>query len=92
METLKIFQKKSHSAEKIEKEPLVSSGFYVTLKMGEMKRGPLHKLRRVSADRSSSSVVPVKSLYYAYILLSDEKRKEIATVTVVLILLECADY
>ena len=77
LETKKI-QKKSHSAEKTQRgDPTVSSGFVSYDKNGVTERGdPLHYLKcapRLPIQYFSSSV---KSVHYAYILWSDEKKKK----------------
>ena len=76
LDTKKISKKKSHSAEKNSKgDPVVSSGFVSYDKNGVTERGdPLHYLKctpRLPIQYFSSSV---KSVQYAYILLSDEKK------------------
>ena len=82
LDTKKNFEKKSHSAEKTQRgDPIVSSGFVSYDKNGVTERGdPLHYLKctpRLPIQYFSSSV---KSVQYAYILLSDEKKLATAIV------------
>ena len=85
LDTEKNFKKKSHSAEKTQRgDPIVSSGFVFYDKNGVTERGdPLHYLKRTPCLPIQYFSSSVKSVQYAHILLSDEKK--LATVIVGLI-------